>query len=704
VVLIPNVCVTCIMKLSQYSPSNPRNPSTLYMTACANTGIPTAMFSTNLPTADAIVHIAVVVAPSLIDFTTVNVSLYINGKYKSATLFGSQLIPNPSEWDNNYVFQLFASAADIVAWPGQIYYLAMYARALSTSEVMINYLAGIPNSLPVILSTMVTIKENGENSTSHYNNPSFYLSPVPVLDLENIQLNVFDLDEQSYCAQACSRRTPGSYMQIQVLTFPHTGTLYDAAGSILDIYNPYLTWQSALNAYVVKYRPPWDETSTDLNNIFDGFSFRAIDGTTKFLSVVNATVDIVVDRVPKPPTSLSVANFSVVADLLTVLSLEGSPDPTSGSSLYIQAANITYFPTVGVLYQVYSNGSASGVKVSSPGALWTLAVAYVYEGSVLYSPGTSVVGQDSFTFTLQDSSGLISADALFSLVATTPILLGQAVIPITLQGATTQFIISAKDVSQKRTLSAVLSSSTVNGKLFELSHPGTAISSGTSLTSTLSPTQYAVGLGLAMNYTTNSYFFNSPNTTWKGMPIVTLPENFTYYFMSTDGTRSDQASIPITVRNVNEPTTIEYLSSTITTIYAFSAINNSSMYPSIAIFDKYSITDPDLGVDPVRVVMSTLLPSGRITLNRAAIQVVDFTSIAYCSGGKCTGTGFSNSQLAFIAQPSDVALALNGMSYLNAQPGVSASQRISWILSATEWVVSRHRHHLVLVYWATLMY
>jgi hypothetical protein len=80
----------------------------------------------------------------------------------------------------------------------------------------------------------------------------------------------------------------------------------------------------------------------------------------------------------------------------------------------------------------------------------------------------------------------------------------------------------------------------------------------------------------------------------------------------------------------------------------------------------FNITDPDLGVDVVRVTVATLSSKAAITLNEEFLDGVDFNSAQYCSDltapWSCTGDGTSNF-LSFVGTPAAIEKVLNGMVY-----------------------------------------
>ena len=91
------------------------------------------------------------------------VRLYVDGYEMEAGIVGGDL----SNWYDNYLLSLGNEAASERPWSGTIKLAAMYARALSTSEVEQNFLAGggvyPPNRAPVAAAAAVSTTLEGEN-------------------------------------------------------------------------------------------------------------------------------------------------------------------------------------------------------------------------------------------------------------------------------------------------------------------------------------------------------------------------------------------------------------------------------------------------------------------------------------------------------------------------------------------------------------
>ena len=341
------------------------------MKLCGSLKLPAQL--TEVPvvlTPDEITHVAITISYNPTVSPILNANHYVNGQLMAL----SSAVWLPSfQWNAQSTVQLFSASNDVHPWDGQMYLFSMYPTVLTPSQINSNYLAGIPNSLPIALNTSVTIKENGENATSHYSDPAFYLSPVPSVYLQAIDLSAYDLDEQAFCSIACSTRAPNSFMSLQITALPSIGTLYFANGSLLPL-NSVLS-RDASGHYAVRYRPPWNKVSASPTSPIDSFSFLAIDGTTLLPSTYPGTVSIAVSRVIKPPVVNNV-NLTLVGSVLRVIPLTGSPD--SNGNGVIQTFGIVTLPVSGNLYPVFKNGTISGTRISNPVNLPSQQVAYIY--------------------------------------------------------------------------------------------------------------------------------------------------------------------------------------------------------------------------------------------------------------------------------------------------------------------------------------
>ena len=296
--------------------------------------------------------------------------MFINGQLFASG--GTLWLPG-FQWDSLASIQLFSAFTDVAPWPGELFLFSVYPSVLTSSQINTNFNAGIPNSLPVALNSTVSVKENGENATSHYSDPAFYLGPVPSAYLQSVLLQAYDLDEQSFCSIACSSRTPNSYMTMRISSLPSLGTLYLADGSTASIAS--VIPRDASGQYAVRYRPPWNQVSSKPTTPLDSFSFLAIDGSSLLPSTYQGSVSIVVTRVIKPPVVNNV-NLTLVANVIRIIRLTAYPDSNGNGT--IRSFSIVSLPLSGSLFQVYSNGTVARSPITTPGNLLSQQVAYLY--------------------------------------------------------------------------------------------------------------------------------------------------------------------------------------------------------------------------------------------------------------------------------------------------------------------------------------
>jgi hypothetical protein len=105
-------------------------------------------------------------------------------------------------------------------------------------------------------------------------------------------------------------------------------------------------------------------------------------------------------------------------------------------------------------------------------------------------------------------------------------------------------------------------------------------------------------------------------------------------------------------------------------LYSMSA---SSSYQTSATITGFELFDPDQGVDLIKVSVETSI-FGRVTLNPQLIKYLDFNSASFCYGETswhCVGDGTSENRMVFVAAPSIVQSALNGLIYQCTNSGIT---------------------------------
>ncbi|CAM9918792.1 unnamed protein product, partial [Phaeothamnion confervicola] len=194
-------------------------------------------------------------------------------------------------------------------WAGAVFLVAAYSRALNETEVWLNYLAGLPDSLPVVSAVSVKISEDGEVG-DHYDDPAFYLNVVPFDSLTGISLDVSDMeDTEGWPSNEEGWTETDEAPTVYVASKPAAGTLYDSSGAAVATVPHALPAPEAGTAvdgkfnFTVRYRPPKDEYSATATTVFANFKYYAVDARTGKQSAENATVSVYVTAKNDPPVA-----------------------------------------------------------------------------------------------------------------------------------------------------------------------------------------------------------------------------------------------------------------------------------------------------------------------------------------------------------------------------------------------------------------
>lgn len=168
-------------------------------------------------------------------------------------------------------------------------------------------------------------------------------------------------------------------------------------------------------------------------------------------------------------------------------------------------------------------------------------------------------------------------------------------------------------------------------------------------------------------------FFTSPAKNWDGYAVSGVPqtEGFTFYAVSDTGEYSNLGIQDIQVSNSNDATDIRcparvHVELLDTTSYSD---GTRSQVDKVTI-DGFSLVDPDNGLDLVMVEVRTTF--GLVTLNSDHVGALQFNTVL-CYKEGCRGSGWSDSDIAFIAEPATAESALNGMTYQSIVSGVEDS-------------------------------
>ena len=166
--------------------------------------------------------------------------------------------------------------------------------------------------------------------------------------------------------------------------------------------------------------------------------------------------------------------------------------------------------------------------------------------------------------------------------------------------------------------------------------------------------------GVPVRYRAPSNYFTTPSVTWDGTPLQQSADSFTYKITCpTDGTESVAVTQSVSIKNVNDMTHIAFIYPSTTTALQVGSSGSLTL-------SGFNITDPDRGVDVVRVSMASK-NGGIFALNPKTVGALDFNSKHYCkttaNSWHCTGDGTTMVK-TFVTTPAAAQAALNGMTFL----------------------------------------
>lgn len=182
----------------------------------------------------------------------------------------------------------------------------------------------------------------------------------------------------------------------------------------------------------------------------------------------------------------------------------------------------------------------------------------------------------------------------------------------------------------------------------------------------------------SVRYRPDKDYFNSPTSKWNGDRVSEAgdAEFFRYFAVAKDNREySNEVVQEIKVINSNDPSGLQcpsqprHVQAVGISLYS----SSSAVFVSLdrIVIRGFSIVDPDNGVDIVRVKVSTIF--GLLSLNTDHVGLLDFNSDAYCYEGEtsqCFGSGTSDRDLVFFAEPSHAKMALDGMVYQSVASNV----------------------------------
>lgn len=167
-------------------------------------------------------------------------------------------------------------------------------------------------------------------------------------------------------------------------------------------------------------------------------------------------------------------------------------------------------------------------------------------------------------------------------------------------------------------------------------------------------------------------YFTTPNTTVNGDPIELPHDQFAIQISDDSMTAySSWATQSIVIQNINDPTTI-LCDASLNANLTIQKYSDSSIQNSVLTLNNFTVVDPDLDTDRIRVSI-TSPNGGYISLAPDALSDIDFNSNTYCNeNGRsiCKGDGFSDNDMLFVCSPSGLSKALNGLTYFSTRSNV----------------------------------
>lgn len=301
-------------------------------------------------------------------------------------------------------------------------------------------------------------------------------------------------------------------------------------------------------------------------------------------------------------------------------------------------------------------------------------VSYVFNGSVSRASNASFgesLANDSFSFLLYDSlfalstAGLASLEVVSGLKALTAQSQNDPSWVCGEDVESTIFAYAEDSSSGSANLTIVISAVPEHGSLLRVSTNNT-LQPGDTLETKCSD---GVPCVAAVRYQPEEDYFNSPNSRWNGDAVgqSSATEYFSFYAVAANGEYSSDAVQEIEVTNSNDPSGVQcpgqtqYVQAVGTSIYD----SGGEFVPlDRAAIEGITIDDPDNGVDIVKIKISAGF--GLLSLHQDYIGLLDFNSDTYCHDEDeflCLGNGNSNHELIFFAEPHNVQMAFDGMTY-----------------------------------------
>ena len=279
------------------------------------------------------------------------------------------------------------------------------------------------------------------------------------------------------------------------------------------------------------------------------------------------------------------------------------------------------------------------------------------------------MGSDFFEFALTDESGFTSTHARYNLISSVSLFATRWATTdydhLVIEGEQALLPVVGKDLSdEQRELCVKVLQLPETGSLHDPSDSFvTSLTEGASLTSCFNSSAYTVGTSLG--YTAPSGYFSTPAISWNGTAIASsgtlARDSFVYAVFSADGAVSANITYTVEVQNRNDATEVSFRTENPIYVRPMTYTGGNTK----ATISGFMLIDPDHDVDMVRAVLASS-EGAKLTLNSDFLPDLDFTSAEFCQAHtrwQCKGSGYYEDEMGFVATPTQVALALNGLEY-----------------------------------------
>ena len=338
----PNKCLYYV-QISEAASLTATSGTTIVASFCnTNLGSINLYMPVLLPsTTGSINHIVVEIAYNTIKTLTYTVSANytVNGVAVGSVWDGSMSAKyDASTWNTNSKLRVFGTTTDgSVDDGGNLYLLALYNSALTHKEIVQNYNGKLPRSQPVVAAQQVTIREGGEVG-DHSAQPSYYLQPIPTLQLATMDISAVNADDAS---NSPNYNASIPYMRVQLLlyTLPPVSamTLYTVSDVPLTASTSVPSSSSSTTPpgyvdvprdpttgkYTLHLRPPYGRYSPIPTTQYCNFSYRAIDGKTG-IATGPVSVRVTITHVHRPPIISTLPRSNLIQGKLAGLVLNAT--------------------------------------------------------------------------------------------------------------------------------------------------------------------------------------------------------------------------------------------------------------------------------------------------------------------------------------------------------------------------------------------